>query len=94
MVQGLTEHVLIAVMYATASACRLWEDRPSPPPAQAAQDAPNTGPTADDIDRILSTRANPKTQPQVRPIQFIGGDAMDAPPATKEVHILKHRDIW
>ena len=60
MVEGLTEHVLIAAMYATASASRLWEDRPSPPLAQAAQDAPYTGPTAKDIDQILSTRAPPK----------------------------------
>ena len=28
MVEGLTEHVLIAAMYAAASASRLWEDRP------------------------------------------------------------------
>ena len=94
MVEGLTEHVLIAAMYATASASRLWEDRLSPFLAQAAQDAPDTGPTAEDIHRILSTRAPPKTHPQVRPIQLVSWDAMDAPPATTEVHILKHRDIW
>ena len=44
MVGGLTEHVLIAAMYAAASACRVWEDRPSPLPAQGAQDAPDNGP--------------------------------------------------
>ena len=55
MVEGLTEHFPIAAMYATASASRLWEDCPSPPLAQAVQDAPNTGPTAEDIHRILST---------------------------------------
>ena len=73
---------------------RLWEDRPSPPLAQAAQDAPDAGPTAEDIHRILSMRAPPKTHPQVRPIQLVSWDAMDAPPARTEVHILKHRDIW
>ena len=45
MVKGLTEHVLIAAMYATASAFRLCEVRPSPPLAQVVQDAPSTGPT-------------------------------------------------
>ena len=94
MVEGLTEHVLIATMYAAASASRLWEDHPSPPPAQAAQDAPNAGPTAEDVHRILSNRAPPKTHPQVRPNQLVSWDAMDAPPATTEVHIPKHRDIW
>ena len=63
MVEGLTKHVLIAAMYAPASASRLWEDRPSPPLAQAAQDAPDTGSTAKDIHQILSTRAPPKTHP-------------------------------
>ena len=92
MVEGLTEHVLIAAMYATASASRLWEDRPSPPLAQAAQDVPDTGPTAEDIHQILNMRAPPKTHPQVRPIQLVSWDAMDAPPTTAEVHILKHRD--
>ena len=94
MVGGLTGHVLIAAMYATASASRLLEERPSPPPTRAAQDAPNTGPAAEDIRRILSTRAPPKTHSLVRPIQLVSWDAMDAPPATNEVHILKHRDIW
>ena len=94
MVERLTEHVLIAAMYATASASRLWEDRPSPPLAQAAQDAPDTGPTAEDIDRILNMRAPPKTHPQVRPIRLVSWEAMDAPPATTEVHILKHPDTW
>ena len=94
MVEGLTEHVLIAAMYATASASRLWEDRPSPPLAQAAQDAPDTGPTAEDIHQILNMRAPPKTHPAVRPIQLVSWDAMDAPPTTTEVHILKHRDTW
>ena len=56
MVEGLTEHVLIAAMYATASASRLWEDRPSPPLAQAAQDAPDAGPTAEEIHQILNMR--------------------------------------
>ena len=49
MVEGLTEHNLIAAMYATASASRLWEDLLSPPLAQAARDAPDTGPIAADI---------------------------------------------
>ena len=40
MLEGLTQHVLIAAIYATASASRRWEDRPSPPLAQAAQDVP------------------------------------------------------
>ena len=94
MVEGLTEHVLIAAMYAAASASSLWEDRPSPPLAQAAQDAPDTVPTAEDIHQILSTGATPKTHPKVRPIQLSSWDAMDTPLATTEVHILKHRDIW
>ena len=94
MVEGLTEHVLNAAIYAAASASRLWEDRPSPPLAQAAQDAPDAGPTAEVIHRILSTPAPQKTHPQVRPLQFVSWDAMDAPPSTTEVHILKHRDIW
>ena len=94
MVEGLTEHVLIAAMYATASASRLWEDRPSPPLAQAAQDAPDKGPTAEDIHQILNMRAPPKTQPQVRPIQLVSWDAMDAPPTTTEVPILKDWDTW
>ena len=94
MVEGLTEHVLIAAMYAMASASRLWEDRPSQPLAQAAQDAPDTGPTAEDIHQILSMRAPPKTHSQVRSIQLVSWDAMDAPPTTTEVHILKHRDTW
>ena len=92
MVEGLTEHVLIAAMYATASASRLWEDRPSPALAQAAQDAPDTGPTAEDIHQILNMRAPPKTHPQVCPIRLVSWDAMDTPPTTTEVHILKHRD--
>ena len=94
MVEGLTEQVLIAAMYATASASHLWEDRPSPPLAQAAQDAPDTGPTAEDIHEMLNMRAPPKTHPAVRPIQLVSWDAMDAPPTTTEVHILKHRDTW
>ena len=94
MVEGLTEHVLIAAMYATASASRLWEDRPSPPLARAAEDARDTGPTAEDIHRILGRRAPPKTHPQVRPIQLVSWDTLDAPPATTEVHILKHRETW
>ena len=94
MVEGLTEDVLIAAMYATASASRLLEDRPSPPLAQAAQDALETGPTAEDIHQILNMRAPPKTHPQVRPIQLVSWDAMDAPPTTTEVHILKHRKSW
>ena len=94
MVEGLTEHVLIAAMYATASASRLWEDRPSPPLAQAAQEAPDTGPTTEDIHQILNMRAPPKTHPQVRPIQLVSWDAMDATLTTTEVHILKHRDTW
>ena len=39
-------------------------------------------------------RAPPNTKPVVRSIQLVGSDAMDASPATREVHILKHRDIW
>ena len=84
MVEGLTEHVLIAAMYATAAVSRLWEYRPSRALAQAAQDAPSMGSTAEDI---LNMRAPPK-------IQLISWDAMDAPPDTTEVHNLKHRDIW
>ena len=94
MVEGMTEHVLIAAMYATASASRLWEDRPFPPLPQAAQDAPDAGPTAEDIHQILNMRAPPRTHPAVRPIQLVSWDAMDAPPTTTEVHILKHRDTW
>ena len=94
MVEELTEHVLIAAMYATASASRLWEDRPSLPPPQAAQDAPDTSPTAEDIHQIHNMRAPPKTHPKVRPIQLVSRDAMDAPPSTTEVHILRHRDTW
>ena len=94
MVEGLTEHVLIAAMYATASTSRLWEDRPSPSLAQAAQEAPEAGPTAEDIHQILNMRAPPKIHPAVRPIQLVSWDAMDAPPTTTEVHILKHRDTW
>ena len=52
------------------------------------------GPTAEDIHRILSTQAPPKTHPQVRPIQLVSWDTMYAPPATTQVHILKHREIW
>ena len=53
MVEGLTKHILIAAMYARAAAPRLLEDRPSPPLAQAAQDTPSPGPTAEDIHQIL-----------------------------------------
>ena len=63
MVEGLTEHVLIAAMYATASASRLWEDRPSPPLAQAAHDAPDAGPTAEDIQQILQHASTPEDPP-------------------------------
>ena len=94
MVEGLTEHVPIAAMYATVSASRLWENRHSPPLAQAAQDAPDSGPTAEDIHQIFNMRAPPKTHPQVRPIQLVSWDTMAAPPTTTEVHILKHRDTW
>ena len=94
MVEGLTEHILIAAMYATAAASRLWKDRPSPPLAQAVQDAPSTGPTAEDIHQVLPMRALSKTEPVVRAIQLVHWDAMDAPPATAEVHILKNRNIW
>ena len=90
--EGLTEHVL-AAMYATAAASRLWKDRPSPPLAQAAQDAPSLVPTAEDIHQVLLMQAPPKTHPLVCSIQLVGWDAMDAPPATTKVHILKHRDI-
>ena len=93
MVEGLTEHVLVAAMYATAAASRLWEDSSSPPLAQAAQDAPSLGPTAEDIHQVLHIRAPPKTHPVVNRIQLVGWDTMDAPPTTREVHILKHGDI-
>ena len=92
--QGLTEHILVAAMYATAAASGLWEDRPPPPLAQAAQDAPSLGPTAEDIHQVLHMPAAPKTHAVIRSIQLVGWDAMDTPPATTEVHILKHRDIW
>ena len=54
MVEGLTEHILIAAMYAAASASCFWEDRPSPPLAKTVQDAPDAGPTAEEVHRILS----------------------------------------
>ena len=79
MVEGLTEHVLIAEMYAEASASRLWEDRRSAPLAQAAQDAPDAGPTAKDLHRILSNRAPPKTHPQVRPSSSSAGTPWTPP---------------
>ena len=79
-VEGLTKHILIAAMYATASASQLWEDRCSPPLAQAAQDAPGTSNTTEDIHEFLNMRAPPNTHPQVRPIQLVIWDAMDAPP--------------
>ena len=94
MVEALTEHVLIAAMYAAASASRLWEDRPSPPLAQAAQDAPDTGPTAEDIHRILSTRAPPRPTPRSAASSSSAGTPWTPPPATTEVHILKQQDIW
>ena len=53
MVEVLTEHVMIAAMYATAATASLWEDRPSPPLAQAAHDAPSPGRTAEDIHHVL-----------------------------------------
>ena len=94
MVEGLTEHVLITAMYATAATSRLSEDRPSPALAQTAANTPSTGPTTEVIPKILNMRAAPKTHLVVRLIQLIGRDAMVAPPTTTEVHILKHRDIW
>ena len=94
VVEGLTEHLLVAAMYAKAAASRLWEDRPSPPLAVAGQDAPSPGPTAEEIHQVLLMRVPPNTQPVVRPIQLVGWDAIDAPPATTEVHILKHRATW
>ena len=94
MVEGLTKHVRIAAMYATASASRLWEERPSPPLAEGAQEPPDTGPAAKDNHPILSTRAPLKTRPQVRPVRLVGWDAMDAPLATMDIQILKHRDTW
>ena len=69
MAEGLTEHFLITAMYATAAASRLWEDRPPPPLAQAAQDAPSMGSTAEDIHQIFYMPAPP----------FVSWDAMDAP---------------
>ena len=94
MVEGLTEHVLVAAMYAAAAASRLWEDRPSPPLAQAPQNTPSRGPTAEDLLHVLFMRALPKAHPVVRPIQLVGWDAMDAPAVTTEVQVLKHRDTW
>ena len=94
VVKGLTEHVLVAAMYATAAASRLWEDRPSPPLALAGQDTPSPGPTAEDIHHVLLMRAPPKANPVVCPVQLIGWDAMDASPATTELHVLKHRETW
>ena len=79
MVDSLTEHVLIAAIYATAAASRLGEDRPSPPLAQALQEGSSPGPTAEDIHEILHMRALPKTHPVVRPTRRLG--AMDALPA-------------
>ena len=94
MVEGLTDHVLVAAMYNTAAAPRLWEDCPSPALAQAAQDAPSPGPTAEDIHEVLLMRSPPKTHFVVCPIQLVSWDTIDAPPPTTEVHILKHRDTW
>ena len=67
-------------MYATVPACRLWEDRPSSPLAQAAKDAPSPGPSAEDIHEVCHMRAPRKTLPVVGPVQLIGWDAMDDPP--------------
>ena len=66
----------------------------SPALPQAAQDTPSTGPTTEDIHQLLNMRAPPKTHPVVRPIQLNSWGAMDAPPGTRGVHIVKHRDIW
>ena len=52
MVEGLTKIVLVAALHPTEAASRLWEDRPSPPLAQAAQDAPSPGPTVRPIQLI------------------------------------------
>ena len=92
--EGLTEHVPIVAMYAMAAASGLSEDRPSPPLAQAAQDACSPGPTAEDIHHILVMHAPPKTHPVVRRVQLVSRDAIKEPLATTEVHVLKHRDTW
>ena len=81
-------------MYATVAWSRLWDNCPSPPLGQAAQDAPSPGPAAQKIHQILHMRAPPKNHPVVRPIELVDWDAIDAPPPTAEVHILKHQDIW
>ena len=54
-------------MYATAAASRLWEDHPSPPLAQAAQDAPSPEPTNEDIHQVLHMRAPTKTHARSAP---------------------------
>ena len=94
MVEGLREHVLVAAMYALAAASCLWEDRPSPPPAQAAQEGRSPGPTSEDMHHVLPMRASSKSWPVVRPAQHVGCDVMDALLATTEVHVLKHRNTW
>ena len=38
--------------------------------------------------------APPKTYFVVRPIQLFGSDAIDAPRAITELHILEYRDTW
>ena len=91
MVQGLIEQVRITAMYATAANADLWEDRPAPE-VHAAHTSTGQGPTMEDTNHVLNMRAPPKTHQVVRLIQLVSWNAMDAPPAIKEVHILKHRD--
>ena len=94
MVEGLTERVPIAAMYAAASAFRLWEDRPSPPLAQQRRTPPTQALPQRTSTASSATERPQRPIPQVSPIQLVSWDAMDAAPATTEVHIVKHRDIW
>ena len=94
MVEGLTEHVLIAAMYATASASRLWEDRPSPPLAQAAQDAPDTGPNRQGHPPNPQHASTPEKPPPSLPHPARQLGRHGGPRTTAEVHILKQQDTW
>ena len=94
MVDRLTEHLLIAAMYTTTAAALLWEDRPSSTLAQAAHDAPSPGLTPEGIHHVLLMQAPPKAHPLVCPVQLVGWDAMNAPPATAQVQVLRHGDTW
>ena len=89
MLNELTEHVLIAAMHTTAAKGGIWDADPSPSLAQAA---PNPGPAAKEVHEVLNMRAPLKAHAVVRPIQLVGLDTKDAPAATTELHVLKHRD--